>query len=250
MAESTVTFKVLGMTCSTCALTIEKQLSDQPGVIRANANFALAQATVTFDPAKITPKQLVQAMRDVGYDVDIERAELDIAGIVCASCIIAIENALKDIQGIIDANVNPVTAKAVIDYDPSVLALDTIVQTIRATGYDVVEIPSVEAEEIGFDREKALRHREIRTYRNQFIFTIIFGIPILFGMLAPYVPVIPPLFMDPVFQFAMTTPVMIVVGYGFTEEHSSQSRTEPQTWTSLFPWVRLRPLRTAPLQPL
>ena len=215
MAESTITFKVLGMTCPTCALTIEKQLSDQAGVARANVNFALAQAVVTYDPARIVPKQLAQAIRDVGYDVDIERVELDIAGIVCVSCVVAIENALNGVRGIIDASINPVTAKAVIDYDPSVVTLDTIIQTIRATGYDVIEIPSVEPEAASADREKALRQREIRTYRNQFIFTIIFGIPILLGMLAPYVPVIPALFMEPVFQFAMTTPVMIVVGYGF-----------------------------------
>jgi hypothetical protein len=31
---------------------------------------------VTYDPKRIAPKQLVQAIWDVAYDVDIERAEL------------------------------------------------------------------------------------------------------------------------------------------------------------------------------
>jgi hypothetical protein len=31
---------------------------------------------VTYDLKRIAPKQRVQAIRDVGYDVDIERAEL------------------------------------------------------------------------------------------------------------------------------------------------------------------------------
>ena len=92
MAETTISFKVLGMTCTMCALTIEKQLSDQVGVMRAAVNFALAHATVTYDPDKIAPKQLAQAIRDVGYNVDIERTELDIAGIMCVACITAIEN--------------------------------------------------------------------------------------------------------------------------------------------------------------
>jgi len=87
MADTTITFKVLGMTCTMCALTLEKQLSDQGGVTRANVNFALGNSTVTYDPKRIAPKQLVQAIRDVGYDVDIERAELEIAGIVCVACI-------------------------------------------------------------------------------------------------------------------------------------------------------------------
>ena len=215
MAETTISFKVLGMTCTMCALTIEKQLSDQVGVMRAAVNFALAHATVTYDPDKIAPKQLAQTIRDVGYNVDIERTELDIAGIMCVACITAIENALKDVPGVIDVSINPVTAKAVIDYDPSVVTVDTIIQTIRNTGYDVIEVPPVEAEAVRVDRERAFREREIRGYRNQLIFTIIFGIPLLLGMLSPYLQVIPMIFMDSVFQFAVTTPVMIVIGYGF-----------------------------------
>jgi Cu+-exporting ATPase len=42
MAGTTITFKIFGMTCTMCALTIEKQLSDQEGVTRATVNFALA----------------------------------------------------------------------------------------------------------------------------------------------------------------------------------------------------------------
>ena len=215
MAETTITFKVLGMTCTMCALTIERQVSGQEGVIHATVNFALAQATVTYDPGKIAPKQLVQAIRDVGYNVDIERTELDIAGIMCVACITAIENALKEVPGVIDVSINPVTAKAVIDYDPSVVTVDTIIQTIRNTGYDVIEVPPIEAEAVRVDRERVFREREIKGYRNKLIFTVIFGIPLLIGMLSAYLPIIPMIFMDSVFQFAVTTPVMIIIGYGF-----------------------------------
>ncbi|MGZ4934663.1 MAG: copper-translocating P-type ATPase, partial [Halobacteriota archaeon] len=78
-----------------------------------------------------------------------------------------------------------------------------------------IEVPPVGAEAELIDREKAFQARELAQYRNQFIFTIIFGIPLLLGMLAPYIPAIPAFFMDPVFQFAVTTPVMVVIGYGF-----------------------------------
>jgi Cu+-exporting ATPase len=215
MAETTITFKVLGMTCTMCALTIEKQLSDQAGVMRAMVNFALGRATVTYNPDEIAPKQLAQAIRDVGYDVDIERTELNIAGIMCVACITAIENALKEVPGVIDVSINPVTAKAVIERDPSVVTVDVIIQTIRDTGYDVVQVPAVEAEAARVDREKAFRKREITGYRNQLVFTLIFGIPILLGMLAPYLPFIPMIFMDSAFQFAVTTPVMVIIGFGF-----------------------------------
>jgi len=214
MHKSTVTLRILGMTCTMCALTIEKQLRDQRGVASATVNFALGQATVTFDADTVAPKQLVQAIRDVGYDVDTARVELEVVGIVCASCVMAIEKALNDVPGIIEASVNPVTAKAVIDYDPSTATVDKLIQTIRATGYDVAEVPQA-AETTRLDRERASREREIAQYRNRFIFTIAFGIPLLLGMLSPYVASIPTFFMNPVFQFFVTTPVMVVVGYGF-----------------------------------
>jgi len=214
MRETTVTLRILGMTCTMCALTIERQLLSQRAVATATVNFALGQATITYDADTVVPKQLVQAIRDVGYDVDTERAELEVVGIVCASCVMAIETALKEIPGVIDQSVNPVTAKAVIDYDPSVVTVDKLIQTIRNTGYDVTEVPET-AETARLDRERASREREIAQYRNRLIFTIAFGIPLLLGMLAPYVASIPVFFMNAVFQFLVTTPVMIIIGYGF-----------------------------------
>jgi Cu+-exporting ATPase len=214
MRETTVTLRILGMTCTMCALTIERQLLGQRGVATATVNFALGQATIKYDADTVASKQLVQAIRDVGYDVDIERAELEVVGIVCASCVMAIETALKEIPGVIDQSVNPVTAKAVIDYDPSIVTVDKLIQTIRNTGYDVTEVPET-AETARLDRERASREREIAQYRNRLIFTIAFGIPLLLGMLAPYVASIPVFFMNAVFQFLVTTPVMIIVGYGF-----------------------------------
>jgi Cu+-exporting ATPase len=215
MRETTLTFKIIGMTCTMCALTIEKQLLDQRGVVSAIVNFALGQATITYDPDKIGPKQLVQAIRSVGYGVDLERVELEVVGIVCVSCVTAIENALKEVPGVMDQSINPVTAKAVVDYAPSIVTVDTLIQTIRNTGYDVAEVPPAGRETARLDREQASREREIAHYRNQFLFTIAFGVPLLLGMLAPYVGFIPMLFMDPVFQFVVTIPVMVVIGYGF-----------------------------------
>ncbi|MGZ7127229.1 MAG: hypothetical protein ACXVH8_05605 [Halobacteriota archaeon] len=58
-----------------CALTLEEQLLYQGAVTSANVNFALGNSTVTYHPNRIAPKQLVQAIREVGYDADMERAE-------------------------------------------------------------------------------------------------------------------------------------------------------------------------------
>ncbi len=55
-----------GMTCSSCAGRVEKSLNGIDGV-EATVNFATERATVSFDPAQVTPEDLVTAVEDVGY---------------------------------------------------------------------------------------------------------------------------------------------------------------------------------------
>ena len=43
-AKDKVTIPLEGMTCATCAITVEKALSDLPGVTQANVNFASEKA--------------------------------------------------------------------------------------------------------------------------------------------------------------------------------------------------------------
>jgi Cu+-exporting ATPase len=57
------------MSCAACARTIALTLEDTPGVDAADVNFATGRAVVTFDPASVCVSDLVQAVRDVGYNV-------------------------------------------------------------------------------------------------------------------------------------------------------------------------------------
>ncbi|MDZ4774496.1 MAG: heavy metal translocating P-type ATPase [Planctomycetota bacterium] len=57
-----------GMTCASCAMTIEKALSKSDGVSTASVNFATKTATIHYDPTKTQPEALVEVVKDVGYD--------------------------------------------------------------------------------------------------------------------------------------------------------------------------------------
>ena len=75
---------ITGMTCTNCALTIERTLNRLDGVVSASANFASERATVEYLPGVVSLAAIQQAIRDVGYDViapgegeaaeDVERA--------------------------------------------------------------------------------------------------------------------------------------------------------------------------------
>ena len=68
-AAEAVSLPVTGMSCAACAATIERTLKKLPGISAAGVNYATNRATVTFDPAVLTVPAIVEAIRDVGYDV-------------------------------------------------------------------------------------------------------------------------------------------------------------------------------------
>ncbi len=51
-----ITLGVSGMTCSACALNIEKVLKKREGVDSVAVNLELGRAKVSFDPSLISPK--------------------------------------------------------------------------------------------------------------------------------------------------------------------------------------------------
>jgi Cu+-exporting ATPase len=55
-----------GMTCSSCAGRVERSLNELDGV-EATVNFATERATVSFDPERVEPGELVEAVEGVGY---------------------------------------------------------------------------------------------------------------------------------------------------------------------------------------
>jgi Cu+-exporting ATPase len=71
---SNVSLPVTGMSCAACARTVEITLGETPGVEAATVNFATGRAAVTFDPAAVGLDDLVQAVRDAGFDVLDTRA--------------------------------------------------------------------------------------------------------------------------------------------------------------------------------
>ncbi|MGB0560454.1 MAG: heavy metal translocating P-type ATPase [Spirulinaceae cyanobacterium] len=60
-------FRLDGMSCAACATTIEKAISGVPGVEDCTVNFAIARATVTFDPKQTQVEAIQKAVANSGY---------------------------------------------------------------------------------------------------------------------------------------------------------------------------------------
>jgi Cu+-exporting ATPase len=61
---------ITGMTCAACAARIEKTLNRMPEV-RAAVNFATEKAHVEYPASRITPEDLIAAVRKAGYDAQL-----------------------------------------------------------------------------------------------------------------------------------------------------------------------------------
>ena len=62
-------FKISGMHCTACALNIDLDLEDVPGVKNSKTNYAKSETEVEFDPALVTPPILISAIAKTGYGV-------------------------------------------------------------------------------------------------------------------------------------------------------------------------------------
>lgn len=69
--HGTCRISIGGMTCGACVSSITKELESLKGVFRANVSLALGRANVSFEPASINTDQLLNAVREVGFDATL-----------------------------------------------------------------------------------------------------------------------------------------------------------------------------------
>jgi Cu+-exporting ATPase len=170
-----VIIPIRGMSCASCAVNIEKGLSQMEGVADANVNFATEKATVTFDPARVAVGDLTKTVKDLGYEAAAERVTLPVRGMSCASCVEKVQTALKNVPGVVKASVNFATEKAQVDYLPGQATIKDLAKAVHDAGYELLE--PTEGEDV-VDKERQAREAEVRRLRNKFIVGLILVVPV------------------------------------------------------------------------
>jgi len=61
--------KISGLHCSLCTGTIEKAVGQLPGVHKVAVSLTHEQALVEFDPAAVTPQEILRTLKDIGYSL-------------------------------------------------------------------------------------------------------------------------------------------------------------------------------------
>ncbi len=97
-----------------------------------------------------------------------QQINLPITGMHCENCAATISRNLKEMAGILVADVSIATEHAAVTYNPSTLSEDAIVDKIRSLGFDVVDA----------DSEADVRAEEFQRQKLQFNVGILFTIPL------------------------------------------------------------------------
>ena len=63
----TVTFRITGFTCITCAVGLETLLEKEPGVIHAKASYPENVTTITYNPEKTSEAALAGFIATTGF---------------------------------------------------------------------------------------------------------------------------------------------------------------------------------------
>ena len=197
-----VELKVAGMTCAMCAKTIEHSLQELDGTTDAEVNLGNETVRVEYDPSRLKLADLEKAVTDVGYEVVHDRVTIKVGGMTCVMCVGTIEDALKRLDGILDANVNLSSEKAYIIYNPYMTTVSEMKKAILDAGYQYLGIEGEEE-----DLEQIAREKELKGKRNRIIIGSITGAIL---MVLGHVPTaIPPAYL----MMAISVPVFVYLSY-------------------------------------
>ena len=183
---------ISGMTCASCVSHVEGALKDLPGTSNVVVNLATNKANLSYDPERVSIKEMQHAIENVGYAVTSSEITLDVRGMTCASCVDHVEGALKELHGVQDAVVNLGLGTARVVYVPGVVSTSSMKRAVREVGYEAQE-RSEGAD--AMDRERQVREEEIKRQGRNLIIAGVIGLIVMAGtfydMLGPFKTFIP-----------------------------------------------------------
>lgn len=228
------TFVIEGMTCASCAQTVEKAAAKVAGVTAASVNLATEKLSVTIEEKQFSPKAIEKAVADAGYKAVLPLATKTFAieGMTCASCAQTVEGAVQKLVGAGNASVNLATEKMVVHYDVDAIKVSDITRAVADAGY-AAEEERTAADAVDEDRAKKERH--IKEMWRRFWLSAVFTIPLLYISMGHMVGLPLPPVLDSMenavnfslTQLALTVPVMLFGKSFFTNGFRALFKKHP-----------------------
>ncbi len=165
MGKARIVLPIEGMSCASCAATVQDALGRAGGVANAAVNYATGKAAVDYDDSQTHVAELIQTVRDAGYDCGKATVTFNVEQLHYAPSVLPLEQALRHVPGVIAAAANQATETVVVSYVPGAIAADALERAVAEAGFRVAE--PIAAED-SLERERLARQREVRTLTWKF----------------------------------------------------------------------------------
>lgn len=189
-------YLIEGMSCSACAVKIEKTVNSMEGV-NATVNFSSEILSVSVED-KLMLKEIEKKVKEIGYLLNKKSSSktvtLSISGMTCAVCANKIEKKLNEVDGIEKGEVNFSTERATVSYDTKKIKLRDIKYLIISLGYQ----SKLFENNNDIDKKNIEKTKVLNRKFYSLIIMAVFTIPILFlAMAEMFFPNVIPLFLKP-----------------------------------------------------
>jgi Cu+-exporting ATPase len=143
--------------------------------------------------------------------------QIGISGMSCATCVETVEDAVREVSGVIDVDANFASDEALVTYNPADTDVDAVYDAIEDAGYDPVRETDGDMTQ---ERERAVE-RDLRKQRRLVLFGGVLTVPFILLMveMAPGVPALLPETVLGIgfgwIEFALATVLMATLGREF-----------------------------------
>jgi Cu+-exporting ATPase len=211
-------FSVTGMHCAACSSRIERVIGSQHGVERASVNLAAETMVCRFETDETSTGEIMEQVAGIGFTLQEEhrnehKIEFNISGMHCASCSTRIEKVLRGSTGVISAEVNLATEKALVLYDKSSLTVRQIRQAIDNLGFTALRSTGGVDE---FAEKRLESQNQLNRMKHRLVVMLLFAFVLLYVSMGEMIGLPLPSFFEPqhhpfsfgFIQFCLVLPIM------------------------------------------
>ncbi len=133
-----ISLPVAGMTCAACDSHVDDILKALQGVSGVSYSASTHRVHLSYDPTRISIKEMVGVAAEAGYLVLNPQLTLRVQGMSSTTCARHVERALQELPGVEDAVVKLASGTARVRYVAGAVTVSDMIRAVHEAGYEVV----------------------------------------------------------------------------------------------------------------